>query len=167
MNIRLATLADVPAIMQIVKDVVPLMQAAGNFQWSDDYPNPQVFETDISLNQLWVADIDGNIAGMTAITTEQYPEYTQIGWDINETAIVTHRLAVSPNYRGRGIAEALVMQAEHEAIRRQIPLLRVDTNSQNQAVQKLFPKLGYVFSGEISLKFREGLRFYCYEKRLS
>ena len=167
MIIKLATLSDIPAIMQIVKDVVPLMQAAGNFQWSDDYPNPQVFETDISLSQLWVAEIDGQIAGITAITTEQYPEYAQIGWDINETAIVTHRLAVSLNYRGRGVAEALVNHAEHEAIRRHIPLLRVDTNSQNVATQKLFPKLGYQFGGEITLQFRPGLSFYCYEKRLA
>ena len=165
-NIRVAKLADIPAIMQIVKDVVPLMKAAGNFQWSDDYPNPEVFANDISLGQLWVAEVDGQVAGITAITTEQYPEYTQIGWDIDETAIVTHRLAVSPNYRGQGIAKALVNQAEQEAIRRGIPLLRVDTNSKNLATQKLFPKLGYQFAGEITLQFRPGMSFYCYEKRL-
>jgi len=89
------------------------------------------------------------------------------GWDINETAIVTHRLAVDPDYRGQRIAEALLNQAEQEAIRRNIPLLRIDTNTKNQATQKLFPKLGYVFAGEISLEFKPGLRFYCYEKKLA
>jgi ribosomal protein S18 acetylase RimI-like enzyme len=166
MNIRLAALNDIPQIMQIITDVVPLMIASGNLQWDNTYPNPKVFERDISLNQLWVVDIEGNIAGVTAITTDQEAEYAEVGWDINEAAIVTHRLAVSPHYRGRGIAEALLMQAEREAIRLGIAMLRIDTNTHNQATQKLFPKLGYVYAGEIGLSFRPGLRFLCYEKKL-
>lgn len=166
MNIRLATLTDIPAIMLLVKNVVPLMQAAGNFQWSDDYPNPGVFERDISLDQLWVADIDDNIAGIIALTGDQSEEYTQVGWDITEPSVVTHRLAVSPHYRGRGIAEALLVKAEQVAIEKGINILRIDTNTHNMATQKLFPKLGYVYAGEISLGFRPGLRFLCYEKKL-
>ncbi|MFA6085590.1 GNAT family N-acetyltransferase [Mucilaginibacter sp.] len=166
MNIRLATLTDIPAIMLLIKDVVPLMQAAGNFQWSDDYPNPGVFERDISLDQLWVADIDDNIAGIIAITGDQSEEYTQVGWDITEPSVVTHRLAVSPHYRGRGIAEALLVKAEQVAIEKGINILRIDTNTHNMATQKLFPKLGYIYAGEIGLGFRPGLRFLCYEKKL-
>ena len=164
MVIRLATLADVPQIMQLIAEVVPAMIALGNFQWDSTYPNAQVFEKDIALNQLWVADVDGTIAGVSAITTDQEPEYANVGWDINETAIVTHRLAVSQNYRGRGIAAALLMQAEREAINRGINFLRIDTNTTNQATQKLFPKIGYRFAGEIGLGFRPNLRFYCYQK---
>ncbi|TFF33414.1 GNAT family N-acetyltransferase [Mucilaginibacter psychrotolerans] len=167
MNIRRATLADIPAIMSIVKEAVPLMQAAGNFQWNDSYPNPEAFEGDVALNQLWVADIDGRVAGASAITTEQYPEYEQAGLDISQPAIVTHRLVVSPYYRGLGIAESLLMQAEYEADRRGIPLLRIDTNKENKAAQKLFVKLGYIFAGEIGLAFRPGMRFVCLEKKLT
>jgi GNAT superfamily N-acetyltransferase len=167
MIIRLATLTDIPAIMRLIADVVPIMNASGNFQWDSRYPNAQVFENDIALNQLWVAEIDGEIAGISAITTDQEPEYVHVGWDINETAIVTHRLAVSRHHRGRGIAEALLMQAENEAIIRGISILRVDTNTANEATQRLFPKVGYKFSGETGLGFRPNLRFYCYEKRLA
>ena len=167
MVIRQATLNDILPIMELVQAVVPLMNAAGNWQWDSTYPNPEVFEKDISLNQLWLADIDGAIAGISAITTDQDEEYAQLGWDLNETAIVTHRLAVSPDHQGKGIALALMQQAEKVAIDRHIGLLRVDTNSMNLATQKLFPKLGYVYAGEISLAFRPGLRFYGYEKRLT
>src|SRR5580704_15515445 len=106
MIIRLAALNDIPAIMELIAEVVPAMNASGNFQWDSTYPNAQVFENDIALNQLWVAEVDGEIAGITAITTDQEPEYANVGWDINETARVTHRLAVSGNYRGKGIAVA-------------------------------------------------------------
>jgi len=166
MIIRLAILGDIPGIMQLIAEVVPAMNAAGNFQWDSTYPNAAVFEKDIELRQLWVADADGDIAGVSAITTDQEAEYAQVGWDLNETAIVTHRLAVSTRYRGQGIAAKLMQQAEAEATRRGIKTLRVDTNTSNKATQQLFPKLGYQYAGEIGLGFRPNLRFYCYEKRL-
>lgn len=166
MIIRLATLNDIPQILALVADVIPDMKAAGNFQWDYDYPNKQVFTEDINLNQLWITEITGAIAGVAAITTDQDAEYAQAGLDITETAIVTHRLAVNINYQGRGVAAALLKQAEQEAIRRSIDILRIDTNIANQATQKLFPKLGYILAGEISLDLRPGLRFLCYEKRL-
>jgi GNAT superfamily N-acetyltransferase len=166
MTIRLATLNDISSIMQLIAEVVPTMNAAGNFQWDSTYPDAKVFENDIAHSQLWVADADGDIAGIAAITTDQEPEYAEAGWDLNETAIVTHRLAVSARYRGRGIAASLLQQAEKEAISRGIKTLRIDTNSNNKATRQLFPKLGYEFAGEIGLGFRPNLRFYCYEKRL-
>lgn len=142
------------------------MNAGGNFQWDNNYPNAEVLTHDIHHQKLWLAEVDGEVAGISAITTDQDPEYAEVGWDLSETAIVTHRLAVSPHFRSRGIAEALMRKAEQEAIRRNIKTLRVDTNSENTATQKLFPKLGYTFAGEIGLSYRPALRFYCYEKRL-
>jgi len=164
MLIRLAALSDIPQIMKVIAEVVQLMRASGNMQWDDTYPNPEVFEKDIAQSQLWIAEVDGDIAGVSAITTDQEPEYAEVGWDINETAIVTHRLAVSPRYQGRGVAAVLMEQAEIVAKSRGINKLRVDTNTQNQATQKLFPKLGYKYAGEIGLGFRPGMRFLCYEK---
>ena len=166
MLLRLAILTDVPSIMQLITEVVPVMNASGNFQWDGSYPNAQVFENDIALNQLWLAEVDGAIAGIAAITTDQEPEYVNVGWDVTEQAIVTHRLAVSARYRGQGVAAALLSQAEREALNRGINVLRIDTNTSNQATQRLFPKLGYKFAGETGLGFRPNLRFYCYEKRL-
>lgn len=166
MTVRLATSNDIPVLLSLIRRVVPLMRASGNFQWDDQYPNAAVFENDIANGNLWVAELDGQLVGVAAITTDQEPEYAQVGWDLNETAIVVHRLAVDPAVRGRGIAAQLMAQAEDVARQCGIGVLRIDTNTQNEATQRLFPKLGYVFAGEIGLGFRPGLRFYCYEKRL-
>ncbi|WP_420150459.1 GNAT family N-acetyltransferase [Spirosoma sp.] len=167
MTIRLATPADISALLDLLKRIIPLMREAGNFQWDDHYPNETVFSQDIANRQLWVADIDGQIAGVAALTEDQEPEYAQVGFDLNQRAIVTHRLAVDPAFRGQGVAAALLNQAEKIALERGITFLRIDTNSENQATQKLFPKLGYIYAGEISLGFRPGLRFLAYEKNLS
>ena len=166
MQMRLATKDDLPSLMALVRRVVPLMRATGNLQWDETYPNEAVFQRDIDLNQLWIAMVDGNIAGVAAVTTDQDPDYTQVGWNIEEPAIVVHRLAVDPAFRGQGAAGALMQKAEEVAVERDITVLRVDTNTQNEATQRLFPKLGYILAGEISLEFRPGLRFLCYEKRL-
>ena len=166
MQIRLAVGEDVAGVMGVLRRVVPMMRAAGNLQWDDAYPNAEVFERDIELGQLWVAEIDGAIAGVAALTSDQEPEYAQVGWDIEEPAVVVHRLAVDPAFRGMGVAGALMRKAEEVAVERGIRVLRVDTNTLNEASQRLFPKLGYALVGEIGLEFRPGLRFLCYEKRL-
>jgi ribosomal protein S18 acetylase RimI-like enzyme len=142
------------------------MNSSGNFQWSADYPNEAVFVADIEQNQLWVAELDGTVAGVAALTTDEDEEYAQADWDVAEPALVTHRLAVDPAAQGRGVALALMEQAEKQAVVQGLRVLRVDTNSENAATQRLFPKLGYRFAGEITLGFRPGLRFFCYEKRL-
>ena len=166
MQIRLAGREDLPALTALVQQVVPLMRATGNLQWDESYPNEEVFGEDIALGQLWVAEIGGALAGVAAITTHQEPEYAQVGWNIEEPAIVVHRLAVHPDFRGAGVAQSLMQKAEDVALERGIRVLRIDTNTQNAATQRLFPKLGYVLAGEIGLGFRPGLRFLCYEKRL-
>ncbi|MBC6991902.1 GNAT family N-acetyltransferase [Hymenobacter sp. BT491] len=165
--VRRASTSDLPAILDIIRRVVPLMQAAGNFQWESSYPNETVFRQDIERQQLWVAELDEKVVGVAALTTDQDAEYAQADWDATAPAVVTHRLAVAPDAHGRGVAAALLAQAEKLAVEWDLHLLRVDTNSENQATQRLFPKLGYRFAGEISLGFRPGLRFFCYEKQLA
>ena len=166
LTVRRAAVADLPALLALVRRVVPLMQASGNLQWSADYPNEAVFANDIARGHLWVAELDGVVAGVAALTQDQDAEYVQADWDVAEPALVTHRLAVDPAAQGRGVALALMAQAETQAQTQGLRFLRVDTNSENAATQRLFPKLGYRFAGEISLAFRPGLRFFCYEKRL-
>ena len=165
-TIRRATAADLPAILALIRRAVPLMHASGNFQWSADYPNEAVFTADIALNPLWVAKLAGAVVGVAALTQDQDAEYAQADWDVTEPALVTHRLAVDPATQGRGVALALMEQAERQAVAQGLQFLRVDTNSENAATQRLFPKLSYRFAGEITLAFRPGLRFFCYEKRL-
>lgn len=164
MTLRLAAADDIPALLNLLTRIIPIMRESGNFQWDEHYPNATVFGQDIAKQQLWLALIDGAIAGLAALTEDQEPEYAQVGFDLNERAIVTHRLAVDPAFRGQGVAVALLNKAEQLAHERGIRFLRVDTNSENQITQRLFPKLGYRYAGDISLSFRPGLRFLAYEK---
>jgi len=167
MIIRLATLQDIEPITQLVAQVLPIMQATGNLQWDNTYPNTEVFTSDVQNGQLWVADLNGEIAGVIAIVNAQEPEYAQVpGWDITEPAVVAHRLAVSPHHQGKGIAAALLRQCEEVARQQQVSLIRLDTNTVNRPMQNLFLKLGYNLGGEITLNKKPGLRFMAFEMRL-
>jgi len=170
MPIRPGTHQDIPAIMKIIRAVVPIMRASGNFQWDNIYPNPEAYALDADLHRLWIADVLHNgttrVAGVVALTTEQDPEYVDAGWDITIPAIVVHRLAVHPDFKGLGLARALMQQAEVVARAQRIAEIRVDTNTKNLAIQKLLPQLGYRYAGEIGLAFRPGLRFACFDKHV-
>ena len=171
---RLATTDDLPAALDIIRRVVPLMLAAGNRQWDLDYPNAEVLGRDVAAGQLWLATATGDsggsvVVGLAAITSAREPEYERLGsWagGPGAPAVVVHRLATHPEWRGRGVAAALMAQAERVAAGLGIRFVRVDTNSENAATQQLFPKLGFSYVGEITLDFRPGLRFVCYEKAL-
>lgn len=162
--IRLAVDSDVENIMKIVQKVIPLMQNSGNFQWDDQYPNSEVFHKDIANQDLWIAEVDGVLVGMVAITLDQPHEYAQVGLDITEISIVPHRMAVDPDCQGKGVAKKLLGHADIVAQSKGIPRIRIDTNLANQITTRLFPSCGYILKGEISLDFRPGLRFLCYEK---
>jgi ribosomal protein S18 acetylase RimI-like enzyme len=167
MTLRPATPADLPAILALLARVIPQLHAQGNFQWDDHYPTREVFLHDIARYELWLAEIDGQLAGFITITTAPEPAYEAAGLDSAEPAIVTHRLAVDLAFRGQGIGIALLNHAEVLARELAIPVLRLDTSHSNATTQSLFPKLGYRFAGEITLAHRPGMRVLCYEKRLA
>lgn len=166
MRIRLAGREDVGAVIALLRRIVPSMQGAGNLQWDENYPTVAVFEHDVEQRQLWVAEINGAFAGMIAVTTGRDPEYGHAGWDVEEDGAMVHRLAVDAEFRGAGVGLALMQKAEEVAVELGLPAVRTDTSAENGAAQRLFLKLGYGKTGEISLSFRPGLRIFCYEKRL-
>ena len=165
MDVRLATIDDLSSIIEIVQLVVPLMQADGNFQWSlDTYPLESDFRRDISNGVLYVAfDEMNKVVGVCALTTDQGADYLA-AWPDTQQAIVPHRLAVHPESHGKGTARAIMAYAENLAKARNMLSVRLDTSTKNKATNTLFPKIGYTFVAEISLRGREPQRFNCYEK---
>jgi GNAT superfamily N-acetyltransferase len=40
------------------------------------------------------------------------PEYADCGWDLEEKCIIPHRVAVHPDYMGKGVAKLMFAKAE-------------------------------------------------------
>lgn len=173
--IRKARLEDLPIIMQIVKEVIPLMHASGNTQWGEDYPTEEVFREDILAETLYLSEThylsEGNdegkhiIEGFLCINQDESEEYIPLKWQAEGKAIVLHRMAVSPRSRGRGVASELIAFAEEVATQESISWIKTDTNEANTIMKAMLEKRGYQYVGQVYYRI-PGTPYNCYEKKL-
>ncbi len=166
MHIKKANPSDIDKIMPLVYDAVMFMNAHANYQWDEDYPNQSVFENDIHKGHLFVVRDQKIISGLIVLNEDQPDAYQPLSWQTPPQALIIHRMIVSANYRGKGVARKLFEFAEEEAIRQGFTAIRSDTNIQNKAMNYLFKVYNYRYTGQITLRNNPDL-FNCYEKFLS
>ncbi|WP_335871676.1 GNAT family N-acetyltransferase [Bacillus sp. 2205SS5-2] len=167
-QIRKGIPADMDRIMAIVQGTIHVMEENQNDQWTEEYPNQEVFRADIYKENLYVAINDQNEpVGMITVDQEQTPEYEYIDWQSNQEAYIFHRIAVDVKGRGEGIASNLIQHAEKIAVQEGVPYMRTDTYSKNKKAQALFEKNGYKKVGTIPTLFGKNQPFYAYDKILS
>ena len=154
-SLRPAIPEDQSAIWEILKQAIELRRRQGSRQWQDGYPNPQTVADDISKNQgfVFLAD-DDRIVGYVAIIENDEPAYENIDgrWLTEGDFIVLHRLAISQDAVGRGMAKVLFKIIEDFVRHKNFPSIRVDTNFDNIAVLKTLDRLGYQYCGEVLLR---------------
>lgn len=165
MYIRLANITDLPAVLDLMHRVIPIMQAMGNFQWDNEYPTETIFRQDINEHNLFVAILDDQLVGAVVINAYFPPEYKQINWKTSPNTYTFHRMMVDPELQGKGIATAIFQFIEKRGRNLGLMSLRVDTNENNKIMRSLFEKFNYDFAGIV--KFRDlSSDFVCYEKTL-
>ncbi|PBH92310.1 GNAT family N-acetyltransferase, partial [Clostridioides difficile] len=114
--IRKANMNDLESIMQIIKSTVEEMKTYNNTQWDENYPLEKDFVSDIKKQDLYIYEVDGEVAGFICLNYEEPEEYLGLNWSSNKKAMVIHRMAVNPNFRKTGIASKLVDFAEKLAV---------------------------------------------------
>ena len=165
MYIRLANTTDLPAIIDLMKRVIPVMQASGNEQWDNGYPNKAVFKDDINERNLFVLVLDNTILGTVTIDAMFPPEYNSISWKTSPNTYTFHRMMVDPEYQGKGIATAIFQFIEKRGKKMGLKSLRVDTNAYNKTMISLFEKFKYKQVGIVHFRNKTS-DFRCYEKTL-
>ncbi|TDE03522.1 GNAT family N-acetyltransferase [Flavobacterium hiemivividum] len=148
---RKATTAEIPQIWDILQQAIARRKKDGSNQWQDGYPNPEVIKNDIDKNAGFVLTEGETIIGYTALLISDEPEYEKIvgKWLTNNDFVVFHRVAISEDHLGKGLATKLVGFIEDFAISNNIYSIKADTNFDNFAMMKVFDKLGYVYCGEV------------------
>lgn len=101
-----------------------------------DPPSSALRETADSVRS-WIAADGGTCA------TEAGSLLALLLWAERDGGLYCGRLAVDPAARGRGLARALMAEAEREARRRALPRLHVRVRLQLAANLALFASLGY------------------------
>lgn len=164
-TLRIAMPEDTSAIWAILSAAIERRKADGSNQWQDGYPNEEVIANDIAHQYGYVLTEDNEILGYAALLINNEPAYEAIKgkWLTNADFIVFHRVAISSDHLGRGLAKFLLQKIEEIAHNKGILSLRADTNFDNALMLHLFEKLGYKYCGEVT--FRGTLRK-AFEKKL-
>jgi len=131
------------ALMELFGECTTDMNSKGLYNWNKSYPDPETVKQDILEGTLYLCYLDGKIAAAVTLNENEPPEYGAISWSIPRGRIlVVHRLAVSPNFRGRGLAIHLMTYAE-ELARKSYDTIHMDAYSINNPARNLYRKLGY------------------------
>ena len=98
--IRPAVKTDLPKIIQITQACAKHLCEMGIFQWNENYPSLEAFEKDLSNEELFVLEIEGDVIGAIVISTRKDDVYEPIDWlTADSTNGYLHRLWVSAKSR--------------------------------------------------------------------
>ena len=149
--LRKAQIPEAEIIWQILQQAIERRRKDGSNQWQDGYPNLEVVKTDISLGKGYVLEIDNAIAAYAALVFNDEPAYKEIigDWLTNDDFLVIHRVAVSNDFLGKGIAVSLFKLLEDFAKEHYVFSIKVDTNFDNLAMLHILEKLDYQYCGEV------------------
>ncbi len=155
-TIRKATVEDLASIMEIIADAQHFLRTEGVDQWQDGYPTQAIMAEDIEQRNLYVIENShATIIAIAAIIFDSEPTYSTIHngkWPNSAPYAVIHRMAVRKATRRSGLAKQLFRYAEQLCQERGIKNIRVDTHSENSAMQSLLQRLGYTYCGQITLQ---------------
>ncbi|WP_276168813.1 GNAT family N-acetyltransferase [Zobellia alginiliquefaciens] len=162
--IRPAKLTDIPQILTVTKACATAMIQQGIYQWNENYPSKQAFETDIERGELYILQEDNQIIGSIVLSTLMDEEYVPIKW-LTPTGknIYIHRVAVHPDYQGKGYAQKMMAFAENYARENRFESIRLDTFSQNKRNQRFYEARGFQRLGDIFFPKQSEYPFHCYE----
>ena len=171
--IRQAEQYDIDEIECLYNDLNEYLAAHENGpRWKKGvYPLREHALVALADGTLYVALVDGDIAGTVVYSGEQGEVYKEIDWQVafDVPVFVIGKLAVHPKYLRCGVAKALLDYAEILGKERGIKAIRLDTYEENHAAIKLYEKSGFKYMGMIDLGLEEiyGLKWYkAYEKIL-
>lgn len=148
MEIRIATAADLPRILEIYAAARAFMAANGNpSQWGNDRPYTSDLEKDIEDGVLYVCLADGVPEGVFALIPGTDPTYQYIEdgqWGDDREYAAVHKVASSGRAGGVFRTATEYALSKHGSI-------RMDTHKNNLIMQHLFDKNGFTRCGIIYL----------------
>ena len=151
MELIIATKNDIDASYELILQAQAFLKRCGVDQWQKGYPNRDNIVTDIQAGK-GVLFVDNNtIVGYACVDFDGEPAYDELKgkWLDQQPYAVIHRMAVSDQYKGKGIAKAFFLAIEPFVKERGISSIRVDTDEDNEIMKHLLDVTGYTFCGDI------------------
>lgn len=171
MKIRLSLVEDVPRIETILNEAKELLKSLNIDQWQNGYPNVTQIKNDIKNRESYVVvNNENTIVATTMFTLKPDTTYKKVidgNWFIDEKQPygVIHRLAMSKDFRGKGIAKFVFDHFHNVLQQKGIKSLKIDTHKHNVGMQSLIKKMGYKYCGIIYTSY--GSKRLAFEKVIS
>lgn len=143
--IRKAKPEDLPRILEIYAYARQFMRDNGNpTQWGDGAPAESTLNRDIAAGQLYVLEQNG-LHAVFALIPGNDPTYAEIegAWLSQSPYATLHRVAGDGTLHG-------IMDCVVAFSKAQYPHLRIDTHRDNQIMQHLIVKNGFIYCGVIN-----------------
>ncbi|WP_445635533.1 N-acetyltransferase domain-containing protein [Nostoc sp. DSM 114161] len=154
MLIRPASLSDVPAVLPMVAKICALHESWDSAKygflthleqryekWLTRLANSDRSDASSLRSVFLVSENQGQLVGFLVATIErEIPIYR-----LQEFAFI-HDLWVEPEYRQKGIARQMVMQAVKRFSQIGVKQIRLDTANANEAARRLFASCGFRIS---------------------
>lgn len=152
-DFRLATQADSPAMLAVLRAASEDFAAAGIDQWQNGHPSPAAVEADIDSGAAFVLLYDGVLAATGVLSFAPEPDYSRIqgAWHTGGHTAAVHRFAAARAYKGSGAAALLMQNFIRVARDANLDALRVDTHRNNARMRGFLKKHGFVYCGVIHL----------------
>lgn len=156
MIIRKGKANDIDKLESLYNELNDYLEANVNYPgWIKHiYPVRETAEEGISENTLFVAEVNGNIAGSIILNHKPEEAYGQAEWQTDADSkdiLVIHTLVTHPHYMKRGIASALIGFAKEHATKNKIKAIRLDVSEKNTAAINLYEKHGYKYISTVDL----------------
>lgn len=146
MNIRKATLEDIPKMQEIFAFARNFMAKTGNpNQWVNGYPSDDLLRSDIENGDTYVCFEGEELVACFVLRGGDDPTYAIIEdgkWLNNEPYATIHRIASSGKAHG-------VLHAAVEFAQKNYRNIRIDTHKDNKVMQKAILKEGFTYCGII------------------
>ncbi len=116
--------------------------------WDDEYPTMREIEGDLAANTLYVMSDGENIAGVLSVMPENEMDGFNI-WRVHDgTQKEIARIAVSPDYRGRGLAGVMVTEIEKILKKNGYRAIHISAAAVNKPALRTYEKLGFEIMGK-------------------
>ena len=155
-KIRLATEADLEPLQSFYWQLTDdLEKQPYHPLWEKGvYPDAAYLQASIAAGELWVADMQGQIAAAMVVNDRCNEGYMQVAWQVQAAMgefTVIHTLGVATACQRRGIGAAMVRHAIVLAAETGHKAVRLDLIDHNLPAEPAYTKLGFRKCGSIRL----------------
>jgi ribosomal protein S18 acetylase RimI-like enzyme len=134
---------DIPILSDILRDATERKVGYGDNVWGSDGWTDEEISDAMDKSTMYIVRKDDDIVGTISVQMED----EQMWGQQPEDAVYLHRLAVTGNYHGQGLGEAMIAWAATQATKEGRRVLRLDCEESNTQLRAYYEKLGFIQVG--------------------